>query len=96
MIAATNVSEDQAAEQLAQAWSQDNNLQLQEDEQERQEAQQARIQVEEEQRQEAAEAEQRELEKKKPKMHDFDDRISVPDLILPRPASFRNQQTGEF
>jgi hypothetical protein len=101
-----NISEDQAAKQLTGAWTQQNNArkeswarQVQEDQHELEEAERAQAQAEEEQRciqKEGDKAEQRESEKKKLKMKTFNVNLAVPDLILPRLASFMINKLENF
>jgi hypothetical protein len=106
IVVASNITDDEAAEQLSEAWVQQNNaqkqawaIQLQEDQiQLKQEAAAQRQAEDEQQRiaQEAAEEELRELEKKKPKMNPFRRDLAAPDFLLPQPSSFAINKLENF
>jgi hypothetical protein len=105
-FAADQITQEQAAEQLANTWTQENDALKERWVQQQQEDQRAREQDEAEQREEEAErrcererekeAEQREAEKKKPKMNRVNNGRPVADAILRRPAAFTLNKLANF
>jgi len=106
LIRASGETEDQVIQRLIESWSQDHQRRVVEWNEEQEEnarieaeAERARLAQEEEaQRLQDAEKEKERLEaeKKKPKMNNFDDTLSVSDILIPRPAQYAVQKVNNF
>lgn len=106
IVAAQQVTAEQAAQTLTDAWTEAHDTriaawdqQLQEDRELQEQERRAREEEEERQRQEKAqeeEAERREKEKKKPKLNTFVAKQAISDSIQPRPASYAIKKLEDF
>ncbi|GLB39889.1 putative tyrosine recombinase [Lyophyllum shimeji] len=106
IVASQQVTAEQAAQTLTDAWTQAHatriaawDQQVQDDLALQEQERRAREEEEERQRQDRAreeEAERREKEKKKPKLNDFVAKQAIGDTIQPRPASFATKKLEDF